>query len=245
MTNFIKKQNTDEIFMEGCAYTPEKRKEFPKWVKNPGYLPTLKELKDLKEDRLWDDFVHHNFNGSEFQILTKEFVDSLAYAILKEIERLPKDAVNILEVGAGNGRLAHFLEEALENKNKNKNISLKAADDFSWDNQMGGSMGSPIWIRKIFPVDALPVAEALKNNPDIVIVSWMPRDEDWTKLFRENPSVQSFIMIGREEDCGTEASWLSDDVFQRSDIVAGGNVCWSDFIPGEGGSKVSVFSRQK
>lgn len=227
------------------VYKPEKRKEFPEWVKNPGYLPTLEELKQLKEDRLWDDFVHHNFNGSEFQILTKEFIDSLSDALSAEIERLPKDTAHILEVGAGNGRLTHFLQEAFEKKNTGKTVSFKAADNFSWDDQVSGSLGSPFWIRKIFPVDAMSVEEALKGNPDIVIVSWMPRDEDWTELFRRNPAIQSFIMIGKEEDCGTEVSWLSDDTFQRSDVEALGNVCWSDFVPGQGGSKVAIFSRQK
>lgn len=110
---------------------------------------------------------------------------------------------------------------------------------------MGGSLGTPFWIKRIFPVEEISTEEAMKNNPDVVISSWMPAEEDWTKLFRENESVQTFILIGREHDCGTEDSWQADENFQRNDIKIDGSVSWGDMSPHETKSQVAIFSREK
>lgn len=47
--------------------------------------------------------------------------------------------------------------------------------------------------------------EALKKyKPDIVISSWMPYTEDWTKDFRTFSSVKEYILIGEPDNgcCG-------------------------------------------
>lgn len=225
-------------------YKPEKPRLFPEWVKDPKYLPTMEDLKALRQQGLWDDFIHHNPNGNEFQILTKEFVDSLSKYLSAEISSLPKESVSVLEVGAGNGRLTYFLKEALEQEIKDKQIIFKAVDDFSWDDKMGASLGAPYRIKKIFDVEQLSAAEALNTEPDIVISSWMPKDEDWTSLFKKNKKLHSFILVGKEDDCGTEKSWQPDDEFERNDIDVEGSVCWSDIFPGLEHSKAAAFLRR-
>lgn len=218
-------------------------KLFPEWAWNPQYLPSMEDLKNLQEQNLWTELVHHNPHGNEFQILTQEFIDSLSDFLSGEIETLPQKSISILEVGAGNGRLTHFLKEAILKKIKDKEVAFKAVDDFSWHNSFGG--GGPIQIKKIFDVEEISAEEALKDNPDIIISSWMPKDKDWTKLFRDNKAVKTFILIGEESNCGTKASWKSDKNFQRNGLEVEGSVSWSDFIPGENRSKVAAFIRNQ
>jgi len=200
----------------------------------------LQDLKGLERDGLWEDLKHHNPHGFEFQILTKEFIKSFSDFLAEEINKIPKEKLNILEVGAGNGRLTYFLKEAIKDKAINKEIVFRAIDDFSWD-----SDDQPFfWTKKIFPVENISVEESIKSNPDIVISSWMPKDEDWTVNFRTNPNIQEFILIGTEMDCGNKNSWVADENFKRKEVPTHGNVCWTDFAPrDEGKSKVFAFSR--
>ncbi len=87
---------------------------------------------------------------------------------------------------------------------------------------------------------------ALTKNPTIVISSWMPAREDWTAAIRATESVRAFIMIGDEEQCGTSASWQSDEVFQRFDIPVEGNLRFGTYFISDGGkSKISLFERRK
>ena len=228
--------------MEG--HGQEKPKIFPEWVRDPDYLPTIDDLRTLHSQQLWDDFVHHNPLGSQFQIYTKEFVDSFAKFITDKIKEQTKKEIAIMDVGAGNGRLTHFLEETIGNQIKDKIIKFSAIDDLSWDNKISSSGGSPFWIQKNFKVEELSIEEALKNDPDIVVCSWMPKDEDWTKFFKENINIKIFIMIGEENECGTESSWQPDKDFIRVDVAVDGNVCWSDLYPGRSNSKVAAFIRK-
>ncbi|EKD65967.1 MAG: hypothetical protein ACD_49C00072G0004 [uncultured bacterium (gcode 4)] len=217
---------------------------FPEHIKNPWYLMGLDELKKLYKQGLWDDYVHHNPNWSEFQILTKEFINSLSNFLVEKIESIPEKLINILEVGAGNGRLTYFLKNTIVEKLKNKKIKYDAIDNFSWDNKMSGSLGTPYWIKRIFDVIEMSVDSIQINEFDIIISSWMPKNEDWTKYFRKNNTVKIFILIWKEEDCGLDTSWQSDNNFERVDVDVEGSVCWSDFIPGMNKSKVVAFLRK-
>ncbi|HBA44683.1 TPA: hypothetical protein DEG21_05410 [Patescibacteria group bacterium] len=115
--------------------------------------------------------------------------------LVEKIESIPEKLINILEVGAGNGRLTYFLKNTIVEKLKNKKIKYDAIDNFSWDNKMSGSLGTPYWIKRIFDVIEMSVDSIQINEFDIIISSWMPKNEDWTKYFRKNNTVKIFILI--------------------------------------------------
>lgn len=225
--------------MEGIKQ--EKQGFFPEWVYDPGYIPSMEDLKKLNRDRFWDDFIHHNPNGSEFQILTKEFLESFTDFLVTQISKIEGDTIDILEVGAGNGRLTHFLKEVLPKKITDKKLEFMATDNFSWDDNLVGNT-VPFLIKKIYDVEKIPVLEAIKKNPDIVISSWMPGGEDWTKLFRETNSVKAFVLIGKEEHCGTASSWKEDQNFRKFDVPVEGSVSWDNKLSPDSGSKSKVVA---
>ena len=205
----------------------------PRWTNKPEFLPSTEDLIELYRRHLWMDFACHNPLGSLFQIPTKELIDSLGDVLTEEIERLNQSEVKITELGASNGRLTHFLKQTLEERIKNKPLHIKGVDDFSWDEneEIRSCNGSPYWLRRIFEVEETSMENAINENPDIVISSWMPPHEDWTKLIRSNPNVKVFILIGNPEQCGTEDAWLPDENFERKDLNIKGSICFSDSSP--------------
>jgi len=113
-------------------------------------------------------------------------------------EKHPKKPVTILEVGAGDGRLTHFLEEEL-NRRHVRGFRILATDGRQWH------------IRPRYPVTNENVDMALWDyEPEIVLACWMPRNEDWTAEMRKTPSVQEYILIGPKDSgtCGNdEETW--------------------------------------
>ena len=214
------------------------------WTYNPNYLPSIKDLNLLRQKGLWNDFIHNNPLGMPFQILTQEFINSFSSFVLQIIQNINNENINIMELGASNGRLTHFLKQFILQQPTSKSISFKAIDDFSWDKRFFAT-GDPIYIKKIFEVTNMSVATAMKENPNIVITSWMPHNEDWTEHMRKNPSVEIFILIGNENDCGNQYSWSSDTDFERIDMNIEGSICWEDIHPEQKTSYVSVFLRRK
>ena len=158
---------------------------------------------------------------------TREYVHALAKYLLDRSHNYDGETI-IMDVGAGDGILSHFLREFLERELKDrqksrrhrhlrKGGSLKgsrnslrrennylpkvvATDDGSW---------------KISPkahVEKLNVAQSMhkygnahdnKNHQLIVICSWMPMGEDWTHIIRDG-GVDEYILIGEYDDgnCG-------------------------------------------
>lgn len=219
--------------------------QLPTWTREPGYLPSMRDIFDLRRVGKLDDFIAHNPLGSEFQIPTKEFVESLAAMLGEMIRKIEGDQVKILEVGAGNGRLAHFLKTAIAART-DKTVEYRAVDDYSWDDKPQ-VFNHPFWIRRLFPVEEISYDEALKGDPNIVVSSWMPHEHDWTQKIRSTESVKAFVLIGNDEKCGTKASWEADEQFKKTTPLVPGSVCWEDFaIPSTGSrtSTVALFERK-
>jgi len=162
-------------------------------------LPTREEVQQAltvfhegkHPDKLMDFCLEHEL----YEILTKEYVEMLATYLEERIrllrEQTGKD-VTILEVGAGDGRLTHFLQEELGRRGVT-GYRIIATD------AMGGQWRIP----PRYPVQKEVADMALWDfEPQIVLACWMPRNEDWTGQIRGTPSVEEYILIG-PKDSGT------------------------------------------
>jgi hypothetical protein len=96
---------------------------------------------------------------------------------------------DIIEVGAGDGSLAHWL--------RMRGIPALGSDDGSWG------------LVPRFPVIRQTFAEALRAHPKVVICSWMPYGKDWTGAFMACRSVDEYILIGESHGgcCGSDKTW--------------------------------------
>lgn len=178
----------------------ESAEEFTAKLKDPHFLPNLADLSAQLDPLPNSDFdtwkrLVDDPQQRVFEILTKEYVDALAGYLSKrafELGGTPEQPLVILEVGAGNGRLAHFLGKSLS-ESPESCAKVIAVDSGTWE------------IEPLFPVERLGAREALeKHQPSIVIFSWMPPGEDCSKEFRQAPSVKEYLLIGEPDQstCG-------------------------------------------
>lgn len=166
---------------------------------------------------------------STAQPLTQDFVNELARALAARIEeRGYSKSVPIVEVGAGSGRLTHFL-----NATKLIPVPVIATDVAQgvWEfDPTAGPIPSltvhPPWKKKQdapctqsknavgtrtvdsrspFPLQLLGVREAVAElKPEIVIASWMPNTQNWPielALSEASRCVREFIHIGELGEC--------------------------------------------
>ena len=158
---------------------------------NHEYLPTYSEVIELCKEKTKKSISNWFMYQDEthiYEYLNSDYIDALA-KILAPYKR-------ILEVGAGNGRLSHFLRQRLPN------AFIVATDNGSWG------------IEPVFPVEKMEYTEALeKHKPEIVISCWMPYADDWTPEFRGCDSVKGYVLIGETDGgcCGREDLWFGSD----------------------------------
>ncbi|MFH0863957.1 MAG: hypothetical protein V1858_02640 [Candidatus Gottesmanbacteria bacterium] len=183
-----KDQQNTHLSNETLIYSLLKR------LQDPVYLPALAEVNELLELNKAVKVSMGKFEQehSIYEFWTREYIETLSGYLKERIISLrlrDKKIITILDTGAGDGRLCYFLRMS-------KNLSplldicrIIASDNGSWK------------ITPQFHVEKLDYKEALeKCKPDIVLCSFMPRGEDWTAAFREQPSVKEYIIIG-DTDC--------------------------------------------
>ena len=114
---------------------------------------------------------------------------AVAAWLLREVAG--SEGLSVLEVGAGDGKLALHLRSVLADAP----VEICATDSFS----RGLSLAAGVEVRRADYRTAL--AEQL---PDVVLCSWMPLGEDWTEAFRACGSVRAYVLLGEVEDgcCG-------------------------------------------
>ncbi|MBI5357692.1 hypothetical protein HZB74_02490 [Candidatus Saccharibacteria bacterium] len=163
-------------------------------------LPTMAEIVDAFGDKetatenLDKTFFLARQNEDQWEVLNEELVVALAGYLttrLSVVSGAIEDKKTILDLGAGKGKLSHFLRVFLSD-----DIEVIAVDS-----------GTP---ETHHPVEAIDHKEALERyQPDIVIASWMPYLEDWTQDIRDTDSVKEYILIGeaRSGCCGDP--WLT------------------------------------
>ena len=145
------------------------------------------------ESRSFEDNFRHEFgpvtfspffsfceNNNIFEVLTSDYISKLAEYLTIRLDGLsPKLCERlILEVGTGDGRLAHFLSQ--------RNLpTLIATDNGSWT------------LEKPFEVLDMSHETAVENfQPAIMICSWMPENTDFTSAWRSAATVKEYLLIG-------------------------------------------------
>jgi hypothetical protein len=162
-----------------------------------------------------------------YQLWSKEFAERLGGYLKARVDAYHGESV-ILDVGAGDGLLLHAIKDYFkkvetggsgkpgvrkhgqaQTSKKNVDSSKRpssplfvATDNGSWS------------ISQKAPVQTMDVKQAMDayaNRPNrqiIVLCSWMPMGEDWTRAFRDS-SVDEYILIGECDDGQCGDNWLS------------------------------------
>ena len=185
------------------------------------YLPSREEIFKVfdpdaltRDDDLKDEWWHfvNDPDHRMYEILNKEYLNDFGNYLasrIKELGGTKEKPLEILELGAGDGRLAHFLKIELD-KRVTEEYKYITTDSQTWvtDRPLTGrdidEDKRTYAVTPTFPIDyKLDADEAMKKfNPDIVIVSWMPSKVDFTEAIRKNKSVKEYLLIG----------WPYDDV---------------------------------
>ena len=112
----------------------------------------------------------------------------------------PAAALRVLEVGAGNGELGHYLRRALHARGGTGNVSLVVCDSSSDPaSRRVGRFGN---------VEPLDYREALElYKPHLVLASWMPMGVDWSQAFRRCPTVGEYVLLGEFYDGACGHNW--------------------------------------
>ncbi len=206
-----KEKSEDELTLE----------EMCEKLHDPAYLPShavlSKHLENFKgfegiEHPLWNKWndLACNDENPIFEIWTEEYINALADYLAERVQELggtEENPVVILEVGAGNGRLTHFLKEKIHQTASQK-VKVIASDSGLRE------------IAQNFPVENLSHTDALAvHRPRIVIFSWMPSGEDYTADFRSIPEVDEYILIGETDGgcSGNDETWGRSTEFYADD----------------------------
>ena len=171
-------------------------------------LPTLAEIRAVfpRSDSLPTnseelpyldpEFTKFLYKNNVYQVYTQEFIDSLVSYLsvrINEYYTTFSSPVTILEVGAGDGRLSHFLKQKLSLLIDAKKVTIIASDNKNWE-KSGETNKDPK--DQILNLDYKDCLKNYAKTPTIVISCWMNVDVDWTEDFRTNEHVQEYIMIG-------------------------------------------------
>ena len=219
---------------------------------DPMYLPTYDEVEAARTKVLaraggaaeWG-WPRDNEGNPIYEFLNKEYLGALGGYLSQRAEAfgvIENDPLTILEVGAGNGRLAHFLQQGFEAQSPGI-IRIVATDS--------GKSG----MRTTFPVEMIDYKKALdKYSPKVVISSWMPYGVDFTSDFRATQSVKEYVLIGEVNGCcgDPEDTWgYIGDEFEREvlDDVSRFQICRTDNVEmgpsGLGHSQTVSFRRKE
>lgn len=169
-----------------------------------------------------------------FDLWQSEYVELLAQHLEERGER-GKRRQRVVEVGAGNGRLANLLRHRLPE------CEIIATDSGGWRKMPGLVAAAGVEVKRLGFDKALE-----EYRPDVVLCSWMPMHEDWTRAFRKHASVGEYVLIG-DPDCtgrGKE-TWDGGPGFVKRELSAlsARQVCRHDRLPRRGHSQTTSFVR--
>ena len=165
-----------------------------------------------------------------YELWTKEYIFGLAQYLLDRIAEMNRHSASsstvpvktiILDVGAGDGRLAYFLRRAMKEieqqstkRKKNTITSLPkiiATDDGSWKAPIYSNSNQHIQVEQLSADESLNKYGSEEQNDGtpqrlIVLCSWMPPMIDWTALFRKK-QVDEYILIGEADNGSCGDNW--------------------------------------
>lgn len=176
---------------------------------SPLVLPTHAEVVEtfLGYREAWHDYTFAQ-EDPIYEQLTSEYIGRLAGFLTKLALSADGDTqpARVLEIGAGAGRLSHWLGQAIQDQP----IEFIATDS--------GAAGSV----SIFPVIEIDYKQALAEFcPDMVLCSWMPYMQDWSVDIRNTTSVQAYVLIGETRfGCvGADETW-NPSIYEADGFVA-------------------------
>ena len=134
----------------------------------------------------WDMYCDELLRKQVYVFLTTDYVDALAHYLQQRLV-VYGGGGPVVEIGAGNGRLAFFLQQ--------RGIPVVATDDGSWKlEQNPNDQGVP---PRDVEIHNLSCKQALAaHDPTIVVCAWMPMYKDFSAAFCATPSVREYILIG-------------------------------------------------
>jgi hypothetical protein len=211
---------------------------------NHAEIPLDANLYDLSVEELLEVTGGHVVNCGPFnvvceeadiyQLWTQEYVQHLGKYLLDRSMMETKKKTVIVDVGAGDGLLIHFLKEYMEtefhkrrknsthNKSNNKHTTslptLIATDDGSW------GIFAKAEVEKLNAQDTLAKYGGAANDSNggqqlIVLCSWMPMGQDWSAMFRA-AGADEYILIGEADDGTCGHNWDTwGNVDFRDDVV--------------------------
>ncbi len=179
---------------------PNKIQAFIKETTSQKLIQTLREQE-------WKNFFDDE-RHSTFELWNEEYLNGLAEYLAQSITRLDlttegdsEEPIVILEAGAGDGRLTHFLQQKLDRLIPGK-VKIIACDSGT-QIEGGGSWNT----NATFPVEKMDQKEAIeKHKPKIVICSWMMPNQDLSRDFRV-PSVEEYLLIGKADSGISGEEW--------------------------------------
>jgi hypothetical protein len=146
-----------------------------------------------------------------FEFLTADYVGALASYVAGRARLASSKGeqrqLTVLELGAGSGRLSHFLRRQLRVLSHGNDCPCRvvATDSGGWKLKGAGQLADT---EGFIPVEKLAFSNALKKyQPDFVIVSWMPMGQDWSAAIRSTPSVLEYVLIGEADDGSCGDNW--------------------------------------
>ncbi|MBD3328097.1 hypothetical protein GF340_02210 [Candidatus Peregrinibacteria bacterium] len=199
MTEYKKFNATEKPeFLENKSPSKEtlpSASELREKLKDHKILPKRKEVeKAFPTYELWYEYFS-NETEPVFDVLTEEYIEKLSDYLTEQIEKYGANTEKplvILEIGAGNGKLSHFLKQKINEKAPGK-AKVIATDSGEWN------------LKQLFEVEKINHKDALqKYQPDITLFSWMPHKEDLTKDTRKCKNLKEYILIGESDGgcCG-------------------------------------------
>ena len=169
----------------------------------------------LTEKKILDKVVrkHYMEATQDYLILTVENIKAFSLCLESRIDYYKSKGISnpvIVEVGAGNGRLSHFLEEKL--KQDNYIYDIIPTDNFSWEKTAKEKIQPHF---NVAPYNHKESANLF--NPTIVICSMMTPDGDLSKVFRSNQNVQEYILLGHRIGTGHDWETHGENYFSVKD----------------------------
>ncbi len=185
------------------------------------FIENIKKIKDFDIKKIKGDvkmrgpfdFFDWAHRHMVYQIPNIEFISELSNNI-KNI-----NAETILEVGAGRGIICRHVNNFLDKK-------IILTDSYDW-------IEKHEYKQNIKHSDVLKrtYIEAIEEfEPDLIIASWIPYNEYWTKDFRKCPFVKGYILIGEGIGgaTGSEEDWNTDWKIHHWGNVRKYGICKTD-----------------
>ncbi|KAH8062984.1 peptide-methionine (S)-S-oxide reductase [Aureococcus anophagefferens] len=118
------------------------------------------------------EFNSYCENHEIYDFWTKDYVDGLAAHLAAARDERGVEVLEVVEVGAGDGRLSFFLRRALKKLGAERAVNVVATDSGQW---------------RFAPRHEVKAAsaEAAADGAHVALVAWMPMGVDWTSSWRQ------------------------------------------------------------